>query len=119
MAFADPVPNVTLATVSQTLGRISSRDMKSVYRKTDGSLIETISHEINPKTQRVRSMIRLDQYLDVNADLKLENQGVYLVSDRPITGFSQAQVVDLIVCLADQLKASTNAAAIKLFGLEN
>jgi len=117
MAFADPPPNVTLATVAQTLPRVSSSGNKSVYRKIDGSLVGTISHQ--QKGGNVRSLLRLDQFLDTNADLKLENLAVYLVIDRPVTGFTQAQVRDLTTCLTGWLTASSNAAIDKLFGLEN
>lgn len=117
MAFADPIANVTLATVAQTLPRISSIGQRSSYRKADGSLLYTLSHQSN-KT-RVRSMMRADEFIDVNADLILEQLGVYFVIDRPLTGFTQTQVVDLSACLIGTLTASSNAALIKLFGGES
>lgn len=117
MAFADPLANITLATVAQTLPRVTTSGQRSTYRKTDGSLVGTISHQTN-KT-RVRSMARIDQFLDVNSDLVLENLGVYLVIDRPITGFSQTQIKDLITCVTDWMTASSKAAMDKLYGLES
>jgi hypothetical protein len=64
-------------------------------------------------------MARLDEFLDVNSDLTLEQLGVYLVIDRPLTGFTQTQVKDLVTCLTGMLTASSNAAIDKLFGLES
>jgi hypothetical protein len=116
MAFTDPLPNVTLATVAQTLPRTSSLGTKSLYRKADGSLLYTLSHQ--PNKLRVRSMARLDQFLDVNSDLILENQAWYLVNDRPLTGFTQQQVLDLGLCLLGSMTGSSNAAFGKIFGLE-
>lgn len=117
MGFADPIPNVTLSGAAQTLGRISTVGSKSIYRKTDGSLLYTVSHQ-NANKQRVRSMARLDQNIDINADLVLENMNAYVVVDRPVAGFTQTQYIDLVTCLFGSLTASTNAGLIKLFGLE-
>lgn len=119
MSFADPLANVTLATVAQTLPRTISVGQKTTYRKSDGTLIATVSHQatkgINP---RVRSMLRLDQFLDTNSDLILEDLGVYIVIDRPLSGFTAAQVKDLVTCLTDLLQASSKAAVDKLYNQE-
>lgn len=117
MAFADPLANVTLATVAQTVPRISTSGFKSLYRVSDGSLTATISHQ--PNGQRVRSMLRLDRYVDTNSDLILENLGAYIVIDRPISGFTETNVKDLVTCLTDLLQASSKAAITKLFNQES
>lgn len=115
MAFADPMA-ITLATVAQSLPRISSGLAKSVYRKTDGSLLYTVSHQQNKL--RTRSVACLDHVIDVNADLLPENLDVHVVIDRPVVGFTQTQVIDLATCLFSSLTASSNAGLIKMFGLE-
>lgn len=117
MAFADPIANVIYATVAQTLPRISTSGGKSVYRKSDGSLVATISH--TSSGNRIRSMLRLDRNIDVNADNVLETYGAYLVLDRPVSGFSETDVINLITCLTGLLTASSNAAIIKLNSQES
>lgn len=114
--FADPIADVTLATVAQTLPRISQTGQKSVYRKNDGSLVETISH--SNSGDRTRSMIRLDRFVDLNTDGVNERLSVYLVIDKSV-GFSETDVVNLTTCLTGQLVASTNAAIKKLNGQES
>jgi hypothetical protein len=115
--FADPIANVTYNSVAQTLPRISTNGLKSVYRSADGSLIITISHSTS--RLRTRSMIRIDRNIDVNADTVLETYGVYTVIDRPVSGFSSTDVVNLVTCLTGLLTASTNAAITKLYGQES
>lgn len=114
--FADPLANVTYATVAQTLPRISTVGSKSTYRKSDGSLVATISHQTNKL--RVRSMLRLDRNVDLNADTILETYGAYVVLDRPVSGFSLVDCENLITCLTDLLQASTKAAIGKLYSNE-
>jgi hypothetical protein len=116
--FADPIADITYATVAQTLPRVSTSGSKSVYRKNDGSLVITISHS-NTGKNRIRSMARLDRNVDVNADSILENVGVYLVIDRPTSGFSETDVVNQVTCLTGFLTASTNAAIKKLNATES
>jgi hypothetical protein len=116
MAFADPVADVTYATVAQTLPRISTSGSLSKYRKSDGSLVMTISHQTN--RNRIRSMVRLDRNADTNADGILESYGAYLVLDRPTSGFAEADVVNLVTALTGFLTASTNAAIKKINSLE-
>lgn len=116
--FADPLASVTYATVAQTLPRVSTSGSKSVYRKSDGSLIMTLSHQSSKN--RVRSMARLDRNIDTDANSILDTGcGVYLVIDRPVTGFSETDVVDQVTCLVGTLTASTNAGLKKLYAQES
>jgi len=118
MAFADPIANVTYATVAQTLPRISTSGTKSIYRKSDGSLIVTLSHLTSKN--RVRSMARLDRNIDTDANSILDtNSAVYVVWDRPLTGFSETDVVDQTSCLFGMLTASTNAGIKKMYAQES
>lgn len=115
--FADPIANVSYNSSAQTMPRVSTNGSKSVYRKSDGSLVATISH--TPARNRVRSMIRFDRNVDVNSDNVLESYSAYLVIDRPISGFSETDVVNLVTCLTGTLTASSNAAISKLFAQES
>jgi hypothetical protein len=122
MSFADPLPSVSLNAVVQTLPRISTNGQKSVYRQdaidaTHPNLVSTISH--TPSSTKVRSMFRLDQYVDVNADGKLELLGCWVALDRPLTGFTATQQKDLILALIGALTANSNAGIIKLVAQES
>lgn len=115
--FADPIANVTYDSVAQTLPRITQSGAKSKYQKADGSLAITISHQLTGN-QKVRSMCRLDRNIDVNSDLVLEAESAYVVIERPITGFSETDTVNLVTCLFGMLTASTNAGIKKLHAQE-
>lgn len=113
MSYADPNVDITYATVNQSLPRIySASPNKGAYRKTTGEFVLTISH-LN-SGNRVRSMYRLDRFVDVNADNILESYGAYLVLDRPLTGFSETDVVNLVTALCGGLTASSGASIKKL-----
>lgn len=115
--FADPIANVTYNSVAQTLPRTSTQGNKSVYRKSDGSLVATISHQSSKN--RIRSMLRLDRNIDVNSDNVLETYGAYVVLDRPVSGFSETDVINLVTALTGLLTASSNAAITKLYSQES
>jgi len=116
--FADPIANVTYNAVAQTVPRISTSGGKSIYRVADGSLVVTISHQVI-NNGKVRSLLRIDRNVDVNSDLTLENEAAYLVLERPATGFSETDTVNLVTCLTGLLTASTNAAIKKLHAQES
>lgn len=115
--FADPIANVTYNSVAQTLPRISTSGSRSVYRSADGSLIITVSHQTT-RDGRIRSMYRLDRNVDVNADNVLETESCHVVLERPASGFSETDSINLVTCLAGSLTASTNAGIKKIHGME-
>lgn len=114
--FADPIANITYNAVAQTLPRISLSGQRSQYRKSTGEFVITISHQTTG--QKVRSMYRLDRFVDVNADNVLENEAGYVVLERPVSGFSETDSVNLLTCLFGSLTASSNAGIVKLHGQE-
>lgn len=115
--FADPLANVTYDSVAQTLPRVSQSGQKSIYQKADGSLTMTISHQL-AGSGKIRSVCRLDRFVDVNSDLELEQEAVYVVLERPKTGFSETDTVNLFSCLFGMLTAGTNAGIKKLHAQE-
>lgn len=116
--FADPIANITYNGVAQTLPRVSTTGTKSIYRAADGSLVLTISHT-TLGNGLVRSLYRLDRFVDVNADLSLERDTHYYVRERPATGFTETDAVNAATCLFGSLTASTNAGIKKLNGQES
>lgn len=110
--FADPLPNVTYNAVAQVLPRLPSGAGKGSFRKADGSLVSTISHQ--PSNNIVRSMFRLDRFVDVNADNILEKSAIYVVYERPLSGFSETDMINLATATFGALTANSNEGLKKL-----
>jgi len=116
--FTDPLV-ITINSIANSLPRVESTGRKAVYSKNDGSLIATISHS-NQGPQRLRSLYRLDQRIYVADPITSvedwQQQAVYTVFERPVTGFTLAQFEFLI----QGHKASIDSAAIaKIYGQES
>jgi hypothetical protein len=118
MAFADP-QSITVNAVAQSMPRISTTGLRSVYQKSDETYKLTISHDVN--TQRVRSVYRIDNKAVVSDPLSsindFETLSMYLVLERPPFGFSETQVSQLWAGFKDAI----NAAGIitKIYGRES
>jgi len=111
--YADP-QSVTVNAVAQSLARTGMAIDAGKFRKSDGSYELSVSHSSGRRNQhRARldsSKIVTDPYAsDRNLPV---SASVYVVVDVPTVGFTQAEQADLIVALADWLKASTNATKL-------
>lgn len=117
MALSDP-QSVTLNGVATSLPRIKSEGLSATYAAVDGNLTLTVSHK--PSNQRVRSMERVDQRIiaadPITSVNDYETASAYLVIDRPIVGFTLAQIQYLVAGLVARL---TNAEVAKLYGSES
>lgn len=116
--FADPIANVTYNAVAQTMPRVSQSGQKSVYRKSDGSLVITVSHQVTG-ANKVRSMFRIDRNVDVNSDLVLDTESGYVVLERPLLGFTETDAINLLTCLFGALTGGSNDGIKKLNGQES
>lgn len=117
MAFSDP-QSVTVNAVAQSMPRVSTAGTKTTYRKADGTYSLTISH--TESKDRVRSMARIDQKTVVPDPLTSVNDyetlSFYVVLDRPIYGFSQTQVDQLVAGFKTWLDTT---AVGRLYSLES
>lgn len=115
--FSEPI-TVTVNSVGKVMAKVSSKDTSSIYQNADASWKLTISH-IESK-DRIRSMARIDQRAIVADPLTSVNDydtlSFYCVVDRPIYGFSTAQIEQLIAGFKTWLD---NTAIDKLVGLES
>lgn len=115
--FTDP-QTVTINAIAKVMPKVTSTGLKSEYSLADGTVKLTISH-IESK-DRIRTMVRVDVRAVVPDPLTsvndFETLSTYTVIDRPIFGFSSAQVEQQIAGLATWL-SPTNVA--KLFGRES
>lgn len=118
--LADP-QSVTINAVAQTLPAVARGVNSSSYRKDDGTVALTISHQFGKRTRRTA---RLD-YSKIVADplVPAQNQKVsmsaYLVIDQPITGLTNAEIKYVVDALTGYLTASSGAKVTSIIGGES
>jgi len=127
--LTDPLPNITLATVSQTLPKTkqmgSGKTQTSIYSKSDGSLVVTIIQDSyrEGSTDWVRARVIAEQFVTApdpfNAELtkKYRQRHEYQFS-RPTVVFTETQVVDMVNMVTGFMTATSNTNAKKLNGGE-
>lgn len=115
--FSDPQV-VTVNAVAKSMPRIVTNGQKSTYQMNDQSFTLNLSHVV--AKDRLRSMARIDQRAVVPDPLTAVNDwetlSVYLVIDRPLVGFSSAQVDQLIAGFKTWLDTTATG---KLYGQES
>lgn len=121
MAIADP-QSVTINSVAQSLARVGTNETKSIYRKDDGTVELTVSHQ--PGKVRSRDSAKLtftkiaaDPLLaGVNREVSLS---IYFNIDRPLVGLTTAEMKDVATSLTTWLTASSGANLTKILGGEH
>lgn len=120
MSFADP-QTITISGAGNTLPRVSSGLGTGVFKKDDGLVTLSVSHQY---AKRIRRNIRLD-HSKIAADPLIAAQNLrysmsaYLVVDQPLVGYTVAEAVAVIAGLTTYLTASSNAKTTQLLGGEN
>ncbi|DAD49887.1 coat protein [ssRNA phage ESE015] len=120
MALADP-QSVTVAGNTVSLPRVGSGDGTGVFRSEDGGTQFRVSHS---RARRNRTLIRLDSS-KLSADPLMPttnvpvSMSIQLVVDRPIQGFTQAELKEAVLAFAGWLTASSAANTIKVLGGES
>lgn len=120
MGFSDP-QSVTINAVANVLPRTSSGQNQGVFTKDDSTVKLSISHTYGSRTRR---LIRLDHSkiaadpLQASINVRLSSS-VYLVVDTPQTGYTVAEVKQIVDALTGYLTASSGARATQLLGGEN
>jgi len=119
MAFADP-QTATINAVAQTLPRVSTGPLSSVYQKDDGTVKLTLSHQFG---KRKRSFVRLDfQKIAVDPLLAVNqtySMSVNVTIDRPLTGFTIAEQKQIVDAVTAYLTAASGSATTKILGSES
>jgi hypothetical protein len=119
MAFADP-QSVTINAVANSLPRVSSDKNSGAFQKDDATVKLTVSHQYGARTRRT---IRLDHRKiapDVfTSDNKQYSMSTYIVVDAPVTGYTNAEIKQVVDGLTAYLTASTGAKITQLLGGEN
>ncbi len=123
MALTDPQKFKEVAGTEVTAPRVSSGDLKSVYATSDGVNVLSISTQ-ETASNRKRHLVRIDvSKLATNIYEESKKQtvtsSVYLVVDRPINGFTVAEMKKLVEGLVGLLSASTYSLTEKVLGGES
>lgn len=118
--FSDP-QSVTVNAVAQSLPRTGSSLTSGKFQKADGSYVLTVSHVSGKRNQH---KVRLDSSKVITDPFASDRSipvsaTVYLTVDVPVVGYTTVEMTQLVVALADWLKASTNANTDKLVGGES
>jgi len=118
--FSDP-QSVTINAVANSLPRTSSGTNSGVFTKDDGLVRLSISHSLGKRNRR---LIRLD-HSKIAADPLLAGVNVmascavHLVIDTPRTGYTIAEVKQIVDALTGYLTASSGANVTKIVGGES
>lgn len=107
--FADP-QSVTVNAVAQSLPRTGTDLVQGRYAKSDRTYSLAISHSSG---RRLQHRARLDNNKIVVDPLASDrnlpvSMSVYIVVDVPPTGYTNTEIAQQVIALADWLKASTN-----------
>lgn len=118
--LADP-QSVTINAVAQSLPAVARGVNSSSYKKDDGTVTLSISHQYGKRTRRTA---RLD-FSKIVADplVPTQNQKVsmsaYLVIDHPLTGLTNAEIKQVTDGLTAYLTASSGAKVTSIVGGES
>ena len=121
MAFADPQKVKVRGSEEDTLPRVDTGDFASEYLSSDNLVALKLS---TANGRRKRHVARIDLSKIIASVLNpAQNEEVstsaYLVVDRPISGFTNAELKKLVEGLVTFLSASTYSATEKLLGSES
>jgi len=120
--FSDP-QSVTIGTTIGTvsLPRTGAGSGTGVFDSNDGTVELSVANSYGKRTRRTArinlSKIAADPLISSN-NIKYSTS-CYLVVDAPITGFTVAELKDLVTGLTTWLTASTGAHITQLLGGEN
>lgn len=117
MALADP-QTITINSVAQTLNRITSDGLKSIYATSDEIYKFTVSHQESGK--RTRRMVRIDKRVVAADPLSSINEykslGIYVVIDEPEYGFTDDDIHKVVAGLLAWL---TEANTLKVLASQH
>jgi len=120
MALNDP-QSITISGTAVSLPRTSSGVNQGTFSASDGTVVETVSHQYGKRTRR---LVRVD-HSKIAPDPLISDRNIkhslsaYLVVDAPITGYTVTEAKDVVKGLVTQLTASSDAVLVKFLDGEN
>jgi hypothetical protein len=120
MALTDP-QSIKISGVTTSLPRTSTGDQKSTYKSADGLIRLSLSTDENRRKRQVvridTNKIASDPFIPAqNAELGMSE---YLVFDRPLVGYTNAEAKALYDGFIEALQASSSVIITKLLGDES
>jgi hypothetical protein len=121
MAFADP-QSVTINAVANTLPRVASAVNSGSFSKDDGTVKLAVASSYSK--DRVRRTVRID-HKKIAADPftsghnNYYSMSTYVVVDHPSTGYTIAEMKQIVDALTLYLTATSGARVTQLLGGEN
>jgi len=120
MALADP-QSIKISGTTTSLPRTSTSGGKSEYTSSDGTIkvsLSTQSGSRKRQTWRVDvSKITADPFIPAqNTEVSMS---FYIVFDRPVAGFSNAEALAIATGAIETLTATSNLVLTKLLGAES
>lgn len=120
MAFADP-QTIKVSGVEKTLPRVNTGNFSSTYLTSDGLYKLTISTQEGKRKRHVyrvdASKVTADPYIP--ADNVSVSMSAYIVVDRPLVGYTNAEALAVVVGLLEAAVASEDSDIVKLLGSES
>lgn len=115
--FADP-QSITVNAVAQSLPAVSRNNDSSTYRKDDGAFTLRVFNTFKP--ERNRFTVRVDAQKIAadplaSANNKVYTSSVYFVMDKPVAGYTNAEIKDIALALTAW---ATSANLLKVLGGE-
>lgn len=120
MALVDP-QSIKISGVTTSLPRVSTGNFESIYESADGLI--KLSLETSMK-KRKRQVVRVD-VSKITADPFIPAQNVevsmslYVVFDRPLVGFTNAEAKAVYDGFIEALQATSSVIVTKLLGGES
>lgn len=121
MAFSDPQKVKVDGATEVSLPRVDTGNFNSEYLSSDGTIALKLS---TTNGRRKRHVARIDlskittDPFDTTQNVNVSTSA-YLVVDRPLAGFTNAELKKLVEGLVGFLSASTYTATEKLLGSES
>ena len=120
MAFADPQA-IKIGGTTHTLPRVFTEGRKAEYTKDDGTVslkIETAKNRRNRQTYRADTSKITTNPFDTSQNVEV-SMSAYLVVDRPLVGYTNAEALDVVKGLLEALTEGTYADVVKLLAGES
>nr|QDH89264.1 MAG: hypothetical protein H2RhizoLitter491419_000002 [Leviviridae sp.] len=120
MALSDP-QSITINSIAHSLPRIGQDISSGLFRENDGTVTETVRH--SQTKNRLRSNLRFDHHKIVTDPLVTANNidvgtSVSIVFDRPLVGYTVAELKQVVDGVVAYLAASSGAVITKILGNE-
>jgi hypothetical protein len=119
MALTDP-QTIKIGETESSLPRVNTGSFSSQYESSDGSVVLKLSTQ---ESGRKRHVVRVDVTKITEDPFSANNVEVsmscYIVIDRPLVGYTNAEALEVVAGLLSLSTASSSSLLKKLLGSES